>query len=189
MSEAMAEAILIAKKARERAEKAEAQLADAHTGIVKATANAALAAERLKDEEGKHAQTQKKLKKARDDNRTLRAKIRDLQNEAKLPQDAVPIEVISFIDSSGHSVIINCTGTAQKLKVLREIVKAAIHHDHIDPHDKEHYDVTAILESGTPEELEALIHAADLPQSGTSREGFSPVRANDGWPIERDFED
>ena len=183
-ADALTEAMLIAKQQRERADAAERNVVALEERVTRLVTEISKALMETEGDKFVIRQNNYEL-------RRLRTSVKELQDDLN-PSTPTKVEVISFIDGSGHGVIINCTGAAQKLKVMREIVRAAIHHGHIRPDDesfKKHYDVPALLASGTADELGTLLHDADIPMNGMSREGLSPIGASNEWKLEWGFDD
>jgi hypothetical protein len=94
---------------------------------------------------------------------------------------AQPIEVISFMNDCGHSVVINATGTAQKLKVYRGLIEDALEQGAISEGD-EHYDWKKLLKEGTLEEIVEAINDSYIGTPGASREGFDAGGVCEEWP-------
>lgn len=178
-NEALEEALLHVKEYRERAESAEKKVKELELARMSAVAAQGFAEEKLIGEQNRHERTKKKLKEERQRVRDLRKQIVDLQNELKSPE-AQPIEIISFIDDCGHSVVINATGTAQKLKVYRGLIEDALEQGAVS--DNEHYNYTELLKTGTLEELMEAINDSDINTGGCSREGFDAVAVCNEWP-------
>lgn len=179
MSEALEEALLHLKEHRERATKAEADVERLMRELGKEAQEKVEVQGALKKEERAHNKTRASLKLAYAKNRDLRKQIAALQDEMKHPE-AQPIQIISFVDDCGHSVVINATGTAQKLKVYRGLIKAALKQGAIS--DNKHYNYTELLKTGTVEELIMAINDSDISTGGWSREGFDPVGVCEEWP-------
>lgn len=179
MSEALEEALLQVKKYREQAEIAEATIERMQRQAIKNVADRDLALEKAAQALSEKENIEKRLKKAHGKNRDYRKQIAALQHEMKHPE-AQPIEIISFVDDCGHSCVINATGTAQKLKVYRGLIKDALEQGAVS--NNEHYNYTELLETGTVEELIESINDSYISTGGCSREGFDAVGVFNEWP-------
>lgn len=173
-SEALEEALLHLKQERERADAAEAKVAELEKE--KKSLNAKLRRANKQADGDKFVIQQNNY-----EIQALRAELEALQGE--LDPNAPPprVEVMSFIDDCGHSAVINMTGTAQKLKVYRELIQDALDQQAISL-DDEHYDWAKLLKEGSVEDLRRAISDSYIGTGGCSREGFDAVPASSSWP-------
>lgn len=172
-SDALGEALLQVKTYREHAEAADSKA----TGLQIKLNKLDETCDRLrKDVKG----AEFALQQAQYENKRLRAQLKELQDELDPNTDPPRVEVISFIDDCGHSVVINATGTAQKLKVYRGLIRDAMEQGVLK--NNEHYNYDELLKTGTVEELMGAISDSYISTGGCSREGFDAVPTCDEWP-------
>ncbi len=175
----MEEALLQVKRHRVLAEELRS-LAGQFDDERKAAVAAKEAAERaLQTETERYEKALLRLKAERERSRNLRLKLVELQHEIENPAPQ-KIEVISFIDSCGHAVVVNVTGTARKLKVYRALIQDAMNQGVL--RNDEHYNYSELIKSGTVDELMGAVQDSYINTGACSREGFDPITAIDEWP-------
>jgi len=171
---AFMEYMLQIKAYRERAEAAEARVA-----VLEVEAKASKKA--LTTSERKLKVRDEKLKQRDSEIKELKFNVKvysDAENGRRSENGRSETEVMSFIDDCGHSVIVDCTGPAQNLKIHRQMLRAAKKQGCVGT--SEHYDVDKLLESGTVEQIAECLYDGDICLGG--RDGLSPGGVCTDWP-------